>query len=114
MYGAALFVGSHHLAPPWPTVVTFGAVLGQCCLAVAFVVFGPWLVAIRSLISAAVVVIGGLLILVASETPLLSNVGTYSSTIMGLPLFASCQTGNRCLCCKQVDSPVRHSSAARD
>ena len=69
VYGVALFVAANDFRgpEPWPVVVAFGAILAQCCLSAAFAVFGPWLFPLRSLVSATIVVIGGLLIIVAES-----------------------------------------------
>jgi hypothetical protein len=59
-FGAALIVLQDGRSPnPWPIVVTFGLVLGQCALAAAFTVLGPWRFSMRAVCSASIVVLGG-------------------------------------------------------
>src|SRR5262249_32982737 len=71
VYGIALFVAANNFGPPnpWPTIALFGVVLGQCCLAAAFTVFGPLSFPIRLLLGALIVIAGGLFIIAPIGPP---------------------------------------------
>jgi hypothetical protein len=55
------------IARPWPVVVACGLILGQCTLASAAAVFGPWNYWVRTIGSGGVVVLGNLGALVAAS-----------------------------------------------